>query len=381
MKQSKREGRKIDVLLGLVELYLEEGKPIGSNTLRERGFESISSATIRNYFAELEQMGLLAQQHASGGRIPTQGAFRLYAERAQQSTTLPDSIQEGLKRIELLNTTSIATFLHQATEELARLTGFATFLSSVRFDHDLIQTVRLVSVDETRVLCVLLTDFGQILTEVLSTEERISSFSLKRIESYFSWRLQGKKGSGPTQPLDAHEERLALEFYNEILVRYIVRYSNFSDEEIYRTGFSHLLAYPEFNDPVVLASSLSLFENSTHMRLLLNDCARAGELSFWIGQDLTAYASGSVAASVLAIPFHIGQVTAGAVGLLGPCRMPYKTLFATLRAFSKLLSHHLSGSVSRQQLTFRHPRSHTPYIGQEERQMIDHQTLSNPKEG
>ena len=83
-KQKLRESREKAVLLGLVELYLLTGKPIGSNTLKENGFGHISSATIRNYFAKLEAQGMLKQQHSSGGRTPTPLAYKFYANHYRQ---------------------------------------------------------------------------------------------------------------------------------------------------------------------------------------------------------------------------------------------------------------------------------------------------------
>lgn len=79
-KKPAKDQREKLILFGLVDLYLQSGKPIGSNTLRENGFEALSSATIRNYFAKLEEEGLVKQQHSSGGRIPTPLAYKIYAE-------------------------------------------------------------------------------------------------------------------------------------------------------------------------------------------------------------------------------------------------------------------------------------------------------------
>ena len=79
-RKPPKDQRERLVLIGLIELYLETGKPVGSNNLRENGFESLSSATIRNYFSKLEEEGFLKQQHSSGGRIPTSLAYQLYAE-------------------------------------------------------------------------------------------------------------------------------------------------------------------------------------------------------------------------------------------------------------------------------------------------------------
>src|SRR5580698_5023185 len=79
-KKPAKDQRENLILFGLVDLYLQSGKPIGSNTLKENGFDALSSATIRNYFAKLEEEGFVKQQHSSGGRIPTAAAYKAYAQ-------------------------------------------------------------------------------------------------------------------------------------------------------------------------------------------------------------------------------------------------------------------------------------------------------------
>ncbi|MCH9626929.1 MAG: Heat-inducible transcription repressor HrcA [Chlamydiales bacterium] len=357
-KPSKKESRAHQVLLGLVELYLETNKPIGSNTLKEHGFQGLSSATIRNYFVELEKQGFLQQPHSSGGRIPTNEAFRLYAAHALSSPQPEPGIEEKLADLELGESRNLARYLQKSAEKLSALTEYAVFLTSVRFDHDFILDIKLVGIDPDRLLCVMVTDFGQIFTEVLPIDQKLSAFSLKRIESHIQWRIKG--GEKP-ENLTPDEQTLAQYFYNEIMVRYLVRYSNFSDEDVYRTGFSTLLSYPEFNDPVALATGLSLFENPAHMRLLLNDCVREGSLRYWIGSDLAPYASAAQGCSVIAVPYHVGQTAAGAIGILGPCRMHYRSLFATLQFFADGLSKSLTKSLVKFKLSFRQPRSTSPY--------------------
>jgi heat-inducible transcriptional repressor len=367
-KQSKKETRAFKVLLGLVELYLKTGKPIGSNTLKEHGFQALSSATIRNYFVELEKQGLLRQPHSSGGRIPTNEAFKFYAEEALPSPELTPDIEERLQDLELGESRNLTRFLQKSAETLSEITSLAVFLSSVRFDHDFILDIKLVSIDADRLLCVMITDFGQILTEVLPLTQKMSSFSLKRIEAHIQWRIKG--GEKPVN-LTEEERTLAQSYYNEIMVRYLVRYSNFSDEDIFRTGFSTLLSYAELNDPVALATGLSLFENPAHMRLLLSDCVRTGALRFWVGSDLAPYAAAAEGCSVIAVPYSVGRTIAGAVGILGPCRMPYRTLFGTMELFSELLSKSLTKSLLKFKISFRHPRSAAPYIEQTAQHLLE----------
>ncbi len=205
-----------------------------------------------------------------------------------------------------------------------------------------------------------------IQTEILYLPIKLSSFAIKRIEAYFQWRLTGLN---PPENLEVEEKTIARTFYNELMVRYIVGYSNFSDEEIYRTGFSRLLSYPDFHEASILASSLSLFENAHRMRLLLKECTTIDQLKFWIGDDLTTYETSVPNCSVLTIPYYISRRAVGAIGLLGPTRIPYRTLFSTLRAFSESLSEALTRNIYKFKISFRHPQTGTLYLQKEKHQL------------
>jgi heat-inducible transcriptional repressor len=371
VKRIGKQDRERKVLLGLVDYYIKTGKPVGSNTLKETGFEELSSATIRNYFSHLEQDGYLIQAHSSGGRIPTNLAYRAYAhayinfDRIKIETDFFKEIREFESR-------EVAAFLQESAENLSRATKCAIFLSAPRFDHDFVVSLKLVSIDNYRCLCVIITDFGVIQTEILHFPSRLSSFAIKRIESYFQWRLTSLN---PPENLEKEEELIARNFYNELMVRYIVGYSNFIDEEIYRTGFSHLLTYPDFQDASVLASSLALFENAHHMRLLLRECITVNQLKFWIGDDLTAYTNSIPNCAVLAIPYYINNKPIGAIGLLGPARIPYRTLFSLLHLFSESVSQALTRSIYKFKISFRQPQAGSLYLPQEEHRLIGQSRL------
>src|SRR3989344_4935062 len=108
-KKLPKTDREQAVLLGLIELYLKTGKPIGSHTLQENGFESLSSATIRNYFSKMETQGYLKQQHTSGGRIPTEKALRLYADTYHDRGVIEKEQEEVLERALKKETKEIAS--------------------------------------------------------------------------------------------------------------------------------------------------------------------------------------------------------------------------------------------------------------------------------
>lgn len=346
LKKPPKDQRERTVLFGLIDLYLESGKPVGSNTLRENGFDHLSSATIRNYFAKLEEEGFLKQQHSSGGRIPTHLAYKLYASYHLSQPQFEEKESKLLKQKFFRETREIATYLQHAAELLSEVTNCAVFLSAPRFDQDFVLDIKLVGIDHSRSLCVVITDFGLVQTELLYTPRKLSSFTLKRIEEFFRWKLTGLD----KPKLQPDEEALATKLYGEVMLRHLVGNTNFSSEDIYRTGFSKLLNYPDFNDATALAEGLSLFENKEALRALLTECAKAGELSCWIGDHLHA-------CSALAIPYAINHMPVGALAILGPNRIPYRKLFGVLKSAAEAIGESLTKSMYKFKITFRQPEA------------------------
>lgn len=360
-KRTNKQERELKVLFGLVEHYLHTGKPVGSNTLKEAGFDNLSSATIRNYFSQLEENGFLIQLHSSGGRIPTEKAYRFYANELL-TTPSQKNTKNTFSKLRSSDTREIAAFLQQAAEELSEITHMAVLLSAPRFDRDFVLDVKLVTLDIHRCLCILITDFGVIRTEVLQTETKLSEFAIKRMERYFHWRLTGQN---KPEEMDDKEEQLAQKFYNEVMVRYLVGYSNFIDEELYRTGFSRLLNYPDFDNAAALANGLALFEQSQSIRLLLRECSKFNSLKYWIGSDLLPYTTSQHNCSVIAVPYHINNKVAGAVGILGPMRMPYRELFGIMQLFSECVSEALTRNIYKFKISFRQPQAGILYLDKE----------------
>lgn len=345
---SAKQERERRVLLALVEHYIETGKPVGSLSLKESGQGDLSSATIRNYFAHLEEEGYLTQTHTSSGRIPTSLAFRTYAEHFLHN----DPVQltgNPFSKLKAVDSREMSLYLQEAAEQLSALCHCAVFLSAPRFDRDFARAIKLVPLDTARCLSILVTDFGVVKTEMVYLPEYITPSAIKRLENYFQWRLTG---AGEKQRLSSEEEAFGQEIYNELMLRFVVGYHHFTHEELYRTGFSHLLTYSDFEETSQLIGGLSLFENVHGMRLLLRECTTLGHLKFWIGEDLDPITAHSNC-SAIAIPYSIHHKCVGAIGLLGPIRLPYRTLFATLRLFADTISETITKNVYKYKLTYR----------------------------
>lgn len=352
-KRLNKKEREQKVLYSLVELFIHDNQPIGSKTLMEKSFKDLSSATIRNYFAALENSGYLSQQHASGGRIPTELAYKVYADEFIKAGILDEDKDKKLKALSQYKGKEVGAYLQQSAELVSSVTNLPTFISSPRFDQDSVIDIKLVLIDSFRCLCVVLTELGLIHSEVLYFEIKLHHHSLKRIEEVLLTRLKGMESA---TRLSSDEEILAYKIYNEVMVRYIIGYANFSMEEIYSTGLSRLLTCPEFNNAERFASGLALFENPNYLREIVRASCKDKSLRTFIGSELSKYSPLTQECAVIVLPYYIGGKIVGSIGVLGPMRIPYRSLFGTLRVCVEYISTTLTKNMIKHKLTYRTPQ-------------------------
>ena len=349
-KTPSKKDREKTLLFGLVDLYIKTSTPVGSNTLRDSGFGFLSSATIRNYFSKLEKKGYLSQQHFSSGRIPTTKAYREYVnDFFIDDLKIAPSNEKILAKQLKKECKKLKNYLYNGAEKLSELCDGCVFLTTPSFDQDFIHDIKLVSLEDTQILCVIITDFGQIKTEVLSLEKRVNEKDLKQLEQFLLWRISKTKKPNLSESLT----KIAQKLYNEIMLRHVASYSTKTEENtFYRTGLSKLLMHREFQDPTLLANSLSLFEDFDKIKSLLNESIKINKLTCWIGSELRAFGSSATECSIIAIPYRINQIPVGAVAILLPKRVNYSKIFGIAKMFSEYVSEALTKSIYKFKINF-----------------------------
>ena len=370
IKKFTKKEREQRVLMGLVELYIQTGQPIGSNTLKNAGFQDLSSATIRNYFAKMEKAGYLHQQHSSGGRIPTELAFQEYADKILETEDFLIEKQKLDVFQDLCSeaTEEVANLIHRAADMLSEHSMCSVFISSARFDHDFIRDVKFLAIDNSRCLVVIVTDFGLLQTYTLRTEGLLKERSIKFISQFFQWRL----GNGNKPSEMTHDDLvLSQEFYNEVMVRYMVNYSNFTHDDTYYTGLSKLLNYPEFGDAVNLAKGLAVFENRSEVENIISKTLKNNKISVWVGGDFKENEKSAAHCSVIAVPYYVNGIPVGVVAILGPMRMQYKKMFGLMHVFSENISEVLTKSLYKFKISFRTPNEENLFLEKEERVLLE----------
>jgi len=358
-RPEERRLREQQVLLGLVKEYINTGRPVSSATLQRSGFESLSPATIRNYFAELEGQGYLVQEHSSAGRIPTAAAFRLYAETICAELALPDALSAELDALCQAELRSVSVLIQEALSLLASKTGCCVVASSPRFDSDFVQRVRLVDIDNKRVLVVLITDFGLVHSELICMPQQIKGASIRRVERAMQARLWGQ--SYPEE-ISEEELQLARQLYDEAMMRHIARHSSFWEEDLFRAGLSQLLHFPELSSQRALSESMSLLENHPRLRHILREATAHDRVMIRLGEELASPSSEHSALAFIAAHYCIGNNAVGALGVLAPMRINYQHVIAQLQETCMAISQALTRNLLRFKIVYRQPGNAQRYL-------------------
>lgn len=353
IKNKKEEA----VLLTVIDLYLERRTPVGSETVQKESPLKLSSSTIRNYFGKLEEKGYLEQKHTSGGRVPTELAFCFLSKRSLDQVKITEEQNGMVEKLFLSSSRELASLFQQSVETLGAEIQGGVFLSTPRFDHDFVIDLKLVNIDAQRVVCVIVTDFGLIYTETLYSSQKLSHFQLKRIETYFQYRLT--HSNPPT--LCPEEMEIAQKFYKEVMLRHLTRYAHFNKEDLYRSGLSSFLNQKAFTELNQYTSSLSLFEDESRLRRLLKEAQKKETLCIWIGEDLSI-SEGAPPVAAIAMPYYIHNKAVGAVSFLIPFERHYDEPVALLKFFTKKLSEHLTSTLYKFKLTYREPEDRTKQL-------------------
>jgi len=146
-------GRAQLLLKALIENYIRDGQPVGSRTLSRDSGLSLSSATIRNVMADLEDLGFVASPHTSAGRIPTDKGYRFYVDLlldTKRSPRTASAVEARLRRDSsgpLLD--SVLSHVSQLLSQASRQVGFA-----LRPEHEaaVFDRVEFISLSAARVL-------------------------------------------------------------------------------------------------------------------------------------------------------------------------------------------------------------------------------------
>lgn len=332
--------RKKAILFVAVQEYILTAEPVSSQRLVEKYQLGVSSATVRNELAALEDLGYLRQPHTSAGRIPTDIGYRFYVDNTLDKPGLSVQEEEAVTELFSVINREMGAMLHETTRILSNLTNYVAVVLAPSFKKSVLKHVDLVSISSRHILVVLITDKGQVLKRIINIE--LVDKGLSGIEQFLNERLQGltqaqilalKQG---IELIDRDTSRLMKHLIGEIAD---VMASE-DKERVFLGGTSTILRQREFEDLNRIEGLLSSLEHGYHLLQWLEDSLRTEKVLVKIGSENTDQQIKDC--SVIASSYHIDGETLGTLGIIGPTRMDYARAISSVKFIADNLTRALT---------------------------------------
>src|SRR5580700_8509460 len=193
--------RAQQLLRTLIESYIRGGQPVGSRALsRESGLQ-LSSATIRNVMADLEELGFVASPHTSAGRVPTDKGYRFFVDTLLQLRPLDEVASAEIRRQFEASRDSSTDLIATVSQLLSSATQLAGVVTLPRTRPASVTQIEFVALSENRVLVVLVFNDREVQNRIIQLERHYSADELKRASNYLNEQLRGRSLSEVRQEI------------------------------------------------------------------------------------------------------------------------------------------------------------------------------------
>lgn len=332
--------RKKLILKAIIDAHIADGEPVGSKYLMESKQIPCSSATIRNEMAELEALGYLEQPHASAGRVPSERGYRFYVDSLVEHYAM--TAREIYQINELLKAkmAELDQILVTASKVASNLTNYTAFAIKPRTSRVSIRRFDCVFLDPATFILVMIASNDQVKTKTLRPDVSLplSSSVTDHLAAVLNEYLQNLCAGEITLPIMIDMEQSMGDRAGLVspVVKVIYETMNeFDDGELKVSGMDRLLQYPEFSSPDKLKEVLGAIEKQEEILDMVSAAdgdAKSDGISVVIGSESSVKVMDHSA--LVYKPIIKDGKTLGAIGVLGPARMDYAKVLATLEGLS-----------------------------------------------
>ncbi|AZO94998.1 heat-inducible transcriptional repressor HrcA [Halocella sp. SP3-1] len=334
------ERRKKEILKAIIHEHIFTAEPVGSRTLAKSYELGVSSATIRNEMSDLEELGYLEQPYTSAGRIPSDKAYRFYVD-----TLINDRENLNLELIKLLNNFNyerqgIQQIMSNMAKMLSSVTRYTSVVSEPQMKKSRIKQIQLIPVEGKRILIVLITNTGIVHNKIVKLKQDLNPRQLGYLNEYLFNNLKDKRIKGINNlVLQELEKRLIkrLDLSQEIIelvYKGLEMVSKEDDFKIYLGGTSYILEQPEFNDLDNLKKVLNILDHEEMLKDLLVTIPNK-ELEVMIGHENKIEEMKKC--SLVFASYTVGDIASGKIGVIGPTRMEYSRVIASVNTVAELM--------------------------------------------
>lgn len=330
--------RKTKILNAIIRNYLDTGEPVGSRTISKYSDLNLSSATIRNEMSDLEELGYILQPHTSAGRIPSDKGYRFYVdnlmkEKDQEVTEMKEFMIEHTERMEQV--------LKQMAKVLAANTNYTAMITAPSYQSNKVKFLQLSQVDEEQLLAVIVTEGNLVKNKMISTREALDNETLLKLNILLNTSLNGLSAEQINLGTIARLKEQAgihSNIVSDVLDALAGAFQEDEDLEVYTSGTTNILKYPELSDSQKASELLNAFEEKKQLVTLVNETLASQEqtgIQVYIGDESPI--QNMKDCSVVTATYQLGEGMKGTIGIIGPKRMDYENVVDNLKTLKNQL--------------------------------------------
>ena len=324
--------RKQKILEAIIRNYMETGEPVGSRTVSKYTDLNLSSATIRNEMSDLEEMGYILQPHTSAGRIPSDKAYRLYVDTILQRK---DEEVSEMKELMVEKADKIDLLLQQVAKLLAQNTNYTSMVTKPKYQHKRIKFIQLNQMSERQLLVIVVLDNNHVSNKFINLMTDADENVIAQMNFLMNTALTGLDFTEINMAIMQQIKEKAGE-YGELASSILDCISEVmteeDDSEIYTSGATNILKYPELSDKEKMTGLLSTFEEKQMLSAWANDEPPEDDkehgIQVYIGAESPVESMKDC--SVVTATYRIKEGVYGKIGIVGPKRMDYEKVVGTL---------------------------------------------------
>jgi heat-inducible transcriptional repressor len=336
--------RRAAVLQLIIDDYVRSAVPVGSENIVKTYGLGLSSATLRNEMARLEEDGYISHPHTSAGRIPSDKGYRYYVETLMQDRDIPDDEKLRILHQFHQSTMEISEWLQLAASVLAQSASNLAVVTAPRVPSAKLKHIQLIELHESAALLVLVTDDIKLHQQVLALPEPMSQDELSRLAGRLNERLAGKGAAAIQAELDgampdgSDAANTSIEAVVARLVAGILALEDSAQyAEPHLEGIANVLRQPEFSRSDRMLDVVEALEERNLSKVIPFETIAEEGVTVIIGAENRRDAMRDC--SVVMARYSAGDGgPSGALGVVGPTRMHYPRAIATVRYLGSLMS-------------------------------------------
>ena len=332
----KMSDRKRKILQIVVDEYINTAVLVSSKSIAEKHLTKISSATVRNELASLEELGYLTQFHTSGGRVPSPQAYRFYIEELMQKGDLSERDLDYIHEAFSHKSNDVEHLIKDVTKVISELTDYTSVAIGPHADGERIRSISLLPCGDGRALLVIVTGERILRDSFIDVPEGMPDEDLSNASHVISKLFEGKRLS---EAKDVEEQVLA-EFgqYRQVMrevIDALKSYTRPREEDVVLSGPDKIFNHPEFEDVENVKNFLTVISSKDKIAELID----SGDDEIQINVKIGSCDDKDVPddCSVVTATYSAGGKSLGTYGVIGPIRMDYTKVITVLENVGKAL--------------------------------------------